>query len=185
MYPRDSGRVQERLINQLERQEKRKSFHESRFFRFKLSEIHNKLCQTLLMDKIIETDQVSSFSDAILRGLKKALNSSEFDFKYFISPIRDLVPRPNPYSLYMTQYLMEVLINDPSVVEIYGTDEQIYHAINRVISQTSIQFERTEEELKAQLANNKSLVPGSAEYELALDQLLRKRVGEPQKEDLK
>jgi len=180
MHTRDSGRVQDKLINRLERQEKKRAIKQNKFFRFKLPEIHNKLSQALLLEKIIETDDVASFSGSVLKGLKKALNSSEFDFQYFVSPIRELIPHPNPYSLYMTQYLMEVLINDPSVIEIYGTDEEIYQSINRVISNSSLQFERAEEEIVAQLARNKSLVPGSGEYETAMDQLLRKMVGEPQ-----
>jgi hypothetical protein len=181
MQPRDSGRVQDKLINKLERQEKQKAFQQGRFFRFKLPEIHNKLRQTLLQEKIIETENAAAVSDAILKGLKMALNSSEFDFKYFVSPIRNLVPRPNPYSLYMTQYLMEVLINDPEVIEIYGTDEDIYHTIDRIITQSRSNFEKVEKEVVAQLAQKKSLTPGSAEYKIAMDQLLRERVGEPQK----
>ena len=181
MQPRYSGRVQDKLINRLERQERQQAFQRDRFFRFKLPEIHNKLSQTLLMEKIIETDNPAAVSDAILVGLKKALKSSEFDFNYFIAPIRNLVPHPNPYSLYMGQYILEVLINDPNIIEIYGTDEEIYRVVNRVFSQTSMRFEKAEEDIVAQLARNKSLVEGSREYEIALDQLMREKVGEPQK----
>jgi len=181
MYTRDTGRVHNKLINRLERQEKQRAFQQGRFFRFKLSEIHNKLRQVLLQEEIIETDNAAAISDSILKGLKKALHSSEFDFEYFISPIRNLVPRPNPYSLYMTQYVMEVLIDDPNVIEIYGTDEDVYHVINRVISQSHIHFDKVEEEIVARLAHNRSMLPGSAEYQIAMDQLLRERVGDPQK----
>jgi len=180
MYTRDSGRVQDKLINKLERQEKQRAFQQGRFFRFKLPEIHNKLRQTLLEEKIIETENAAAVSDSILKGLKMALNSSEFDFKYFVSPIRNLVPRPNPYSLYMTQYLMEVLINDPDVIEIYGTDEDIYRSIDRIFTQSRNQFEKVEKDVVAQLAQKKSLTPGSAEYKIAMDQLLREKLGDPQ-----
>jgi hypothetical protein len=181
MHQRDTGKVHNKLINRLERQEKQKAFQQGRFFRFKLPEIHNKLRQVLLQEKIIETDNASAISDAILKGLKKALHSSEFDFEYFVSPIRNLVPRPNPYSLYMTQYVMEVLIDDPNVIEIYGTDEEVYRVINRVISQSHIHFDKVEEEIVAQLAKKRSMLPGSAEYQIAMDQLLRERVGAPQR----
>ena len=177
----DSGRIQDRIINRLERQERQQSFQRDRFLKFKLPEIQNRLSQTLLMKKIIETDNQAAVFDLIHKGLRQAMKTSEFDFKYFIAPIRKLVPRPNPYSLYMTQYIMEVLINDPSVIEIYGTDTEIYQVVNEVFSQINIKFERAEEEVMAQLARNKSLVPGSNEYEIALDQLMRKRIGEPQK----
>ena len=179
MEPRDSGRVQEKLIKQLERQEKHQAAQQERFFRFKLSEIHNKLSQTLLMKKIIETDNPGAVSDLILKGLKQALNSSEFDFEYFIAPVRKIVPRPDHYSLYMTQYIIEGLINDPRVIDIYGTDLEIYEAVNEVISQISMKFEKVEEGIASQLSHDRSLVPGSREYEIALDRLFREKVGEP------
>jgi len=176
-----SGRVQDKILNRLERQEKQQSFERDRFFKFKLPEIHNKLSQKLLMEKIIETDNPAAISDAIHKGLKRSQKSSEFDFKYFIAPIRSLIPRPNPYSLYMTQYIMEVLINDPDVIEIYGTDLEIYQVVNEIFSKVNIQFEKAEEEIMVQIGRDKSLVPGSREYEIALDQLVRKKLGEPQK----
>ena len=182
MHTRDSGRVHEKLVKRLERQEKQLAYQQGRFFKYKLDEIHGKLKQTLLQEKIIETDNAAAFSSALLKGIKKAANSSEFDFTYFISPIRTLVPRPSPYSLYMTQYLMEVLINDPSIIEIYGTDEEVYHVINRVISQSSIQFDEMEREIDAQLARNQKLVPGSAAYQIEKDEMFRKKVGAPQSE---
>ena len=174
------GRVQDKILDRIERQEKKKAFDQERFLRFKLSEVHNKLYQKLLVEKVIETEDPAAISASLLSGLKKALNSSEFDFKYFVAPIRDLVPRPNPYSLYMTQYIMEVLINSPAVIEVYGTDLEIYKKINEVISKIQIHFENTEQEVLAQVASNKSLIPGSRDYEIAVDQLLRKKVGDPQ-----
>ena len=102
------GGVHEKLIDRLERQERQQAFQRDKFFKFKLPEIHTQLSQTLLMEKIIETDNAGAVSDLILNGLRKILRSTEFDFKYFIAPIRDLVPRPNPISLYMTQYILEV-----------------------------------------------------------------------------
>ena len=182
MHTRDSGRVHEKLVKRLERQEKQLAYQQGRFFKYKLDDIHGKLKQTLLQEEIIETDNVAAFSSALMKGIKKAANSSEFDLTYFISPIRTLVPRPNPYSLYMTQYLMEVLINDPSVIEIYGTDEEVYHVINRVISQSSIQFDEMEREIDAQLARNQKLVPGSAAYQVEKDEMFRKKVGNPKNE---
>jgi hypothetical protein len=175
-----SGNVQDKIINRLERQEKQEAFQRDRFFRFKLPEIHGRLSQVLLMEKVIETDNPAAVSDLLLKGLKKALKSNEFDLKYFVAPIRDLVPRPNLFSLYMTQYILEVIMNDPSVIEIYGTDQEIYATVNRVIAHINQNFERAEEEIMRQISKNKSLVPGSREYDIALDQVFKKKMGEPQ-----
>ena len=132
------------------------------------------------MEKIVETDNAAAVSDLVLKGLRKALRSTEFDFKYFVAPIRDIVPHPNMISLYMTQFVLEVVINDPSVVDVYGTDLEIYRVINKVISQINTKFERSEAEIVQQLARNKSLTPGSREYDIALEQFFRKKMGEPQ-----
>jgi hypothetical protein len=132
------------------------------------------------MEKIIETDNPAIVSDLILKGLRKILNTNEFDFKYFIAPIRNLVPRPNPFSLYMTQYILEVIIDDPSVIDVYGTDQDIYKIINNVITRINMKFDRSENEILQQLARNKSLTPGSREYEVALEELIRKKMGDPQ-----
>ena len=180
MQPRYSGKVQDKLIKQLERQEKQQAFQQDRFFKYKLTEIHNKLSQTLLMEKIVETENPAGVSTSLLRCLKKALNSSPFDFDFFIAPIRDLVPRANRHSLFITQYILEVLIDDPNVVDVFGTDEEIYRIVNEVISKVNIRFERAEEKITAQLANNKSLKPGTGAYEIELDRLMQKTVGEPQ-----
>ena len=103
----NTGKEHNKLIKRLERQEKNQSIQLDRFLKFKLNEIHSGLIQELLMQEIVETDNTGAFSDLLLRGLKKLLRTSEFDYKYFTAPIRSIVPRPNPISLYMTQYILE------------------------------------------------------------------------------
>ncbi|MBW1764698.1 MAG: hypothetical protein JRJ23_08165 [Deltaproteobacteria bacterium] len=188
----DNDKVHNKLINRLDRQEKQQAFQQDRFFKFKLTEIHAGLSQALIMEKIIETDNAAAVSDSLLKGLKQMLKTNEFDFKYFIAPIRQLVPRPNIFSLYITQYILEIIMNDPHVIDIYGADEDIYKVVNngadediykvvnRVISNINMKFEKTEEKIVDQLSRNKSLVPGSRDYDIALDQLFRKAMGEPQ-----
>jgi hypothetical protein len=175
----DSGKEQEKVLRGLERKEKREAFHRDRFFKFKLSEIHNTLSQALLTEKIIETTTPGTVSDLLLKGLKQVLRANEFDFKYFIAPIRNLLPNPNPVSLYITQYILEDVLNDPSVAEVYGTDLDIYKVVNDVITKINLKFERAEEEITQQLSRSKSLSPGSREYDIALDQAFRKKMGEP------
>jgi hypothetical protein len=111
------------------------------------------------------------------------MRTSEFDYKYFIAPIRDIVPRPNPISLYITQYILEVVLNDPNIIDVYGTDVDIYKVVNKVVLNINMKFERAEEKILKQLANNKSLTPGSREYDIALDQLVRKTMGDPRAEN--
>jgi hypothetical protein len=176
----DSGREQEKLLNRIERKERRESFQRDRFFKHKLTEIHKNLSQALLSERVVETDNPSGMSDLLLKGMKQALRVNEFEFKYFTAPIRNILPNPNPVSLYITQYILEVVIKDPSVTEVYGTDLDIYRVVNDVITRINLKFERVEKEITEQLSHNKSLAPGSREYDIALDQLFRKKMGEPQ-----
>jgi hypothetical protein len=177
----DSGREQEKLLNRIERKERRESFQRDRFFKYKLTEIHRNLSQALLSEKIVETDNPSAMSDLLLKGMKQALRVNEFEFKYFTAPIRNILPNPNPVSLYVTQYILEVVIKAPSVTEVYGTDLDIYRVVNEVITRINLKFERVEREIIEQLGRNKSIAPGSRDYDIAMDQLFRKRMGEPQK----
>lgn len=80
----------------------------------------------------------------------------------------------------MTQYILEVILNDQSVIEVYGTDQEIYNTVNGVIAHINQKFQRAEDEIMRQMTKNKSLVPGSREYDIALDQIFRKKMGEPQ-----
>ena len=177
----DSGKELDKVLKGIERKEKRAAFQRDRFFKFKLPEIHVNLFQALLMEKVVETDNPAALSDLILQGLRQALKVNEFDFKYFVAPLRNLLPNPNPIALYITQYILEVVLNDSSVIDVYGTDLEIYRLVHDVINKINMKFERTEEEIVQQLSRNKNLTQGSREYDIALDQAFRKRMGEPQK----
>jgi len=181
MQPLDGDRVQNRIIKHLDRLERQLWVQRERFFRFKMDEISNKLTQALITNKILETKNPNAISKALADGLKKAPRSSDFEFQYFVSPIRDLVPKPDPISLYMTQYVLEILIDHPDVEEIYGTDDKIYETINNILNKSYAEFEKIEQEIIQQLSHNKNIIPGSREYEIVLDQLLRKKLGEPKK----
>ena len=71
----DSDRVQDKLIDGLDRKERQKAYQMDRFFKYKLPEIHNRLTQALLMEKIIETDNPGALSELILKGMKRLLKS--------------------------------------------------------------------------------------------------------------
>ena len=174
----DNDKVHSKLINKLDRAEKQQAYQRDRFFKFKLPEIHSSLAQTLLMEKIVETDNPAAVTALLLKGMKQMIKASEFDFTYFIAPLRGIIARPNTFSLYITQYILEVIMNDPNVVDVYGTDEDIYRVVNRVVSNINMKFERTEEKIMEQLSKKKSLVPGSRDYDIALEEAIRKGSGD-------
>ncbi len=178
----NTGKEHNKLIKRLERQERNQSMQRDRFLKYKLNEIHSGLTQELLMQEIVETDNSGAFSELLLKGLKKLSRTNEFDFKYFTAPIRGLVPRANPISLYMTQFILEDVLNDPCIIDVYGTDVEVYKAVNKVVSNLNLKFEQAEEKIAKQLASNKSLTPGSRQYDVAFEELFRKVMGNSQTE---
>ena len=59
--------------------------------------------------------------------------ADDFDVDYQVAPLRNLVPHPHIVSLYVTAFVIEKMIAHKDVVDIYGSDEDIYFAIHQQI----------------------------------------------------
>jgi hypothetical protein len=57
----------------------------------------------------------------------------DFDIDYQIAPLRNLVSQPHIVSLYVTSFVIEQLIKHKDVVDIFGSDEEIYFTINEQV----------------------------------------------------
>jgi phosphopantetheine adenylyltransferase len=60
--------------------------------------------------------------------------ADDFEIDYQIAPLRNLVQHPNVVSLYLTAFVIEKLINHKSVVDIFGSDADIYLCINQQVA---------------------------------------------------
>jgi len=96
--------------------------------------LSNAIAMKVIQDKLIETNSKDAIQEQIAGSLQKLTRADEFDIDYQIAPIRNLVPRPNLISLYLTSFFVEQLINHRSVEDIYGSDEQIYNSINSQVA---------------------------------------------------
>lgn len=85
-----------------------------------------KLVQRLIDKGIVETTSVQSLHDTFEEQLKKLANMDEFEIQLKVAPVRTLVPDPNIISLYLTQFIIEDLINHSAIQDIYGEDLEIY-----------------------------------------------------------
>ena len=94
----------------------------------------NALAMKLIEEKLIQTTSKEDIQKQIAASLEKLARSDEFEIDYQIAPFRNLVPRPNIVSLYLTAFVVEQLINHRSVEDIYGSDEEIYNCINRQVT---------------------------------------------------
>jgi hypothetical protein len=97
-------------------------------------ELAVKLVQRLLDKHIIETNSVDAIREALSHQLKNISELEEHDFNFKIAPLRQLVANPNVVSLYMTQYIIEDLINHRDIEDIFGDEGDVYAAVDSVLS---------------------------------------------------
>ena len=93
-----------------------------------------KLVQRLIDKHIIETTSDKAIKEVIERELQNLINVDEFDIQFKIAPLRTLTHDPNFVSLYLTQYIIENLIDHPKIQDIFGDDLEVYRAVDSVMS---------------------------------------------------
>jgi hypothetical protein len=54
--------------------------------------------------------------------------------QYKVAPVRNLTPDPNVISLYLTQYIIEDLIDHDNIQDVFGDDLEIYRAVDSILS---------------------------------------------------
>jgi hypothetical protein len=97
-------------------------------------ELAVSLVQRLLDQHIIETNSIHAIQETMARQLQQLGDMEEFDMQFKIAPIRNLTPDPNVISLYLTQYIVEDLINHPNIQDVFGDDLDIYRAVDSVLA---------------------------------------------------
>lgn len=95
--------------------------------------LSNAIAMRLVESKHVETTSKNALEEQIRLCLEKLSRAEDFDIDYQISPIRNLVPQPHIVSLYLTAFVIEQMIKHKDVVDIFGSDEDIYVCINRQV----------------------------------------------------
>ena len=95
--------------------------------------VANSIAMKLVDAKLIETTNKNGLEEQITYCLEQLGRASDFDIDYQVAPLRNLVPNPNIVSLYVTSFVLEKLIDHKDIVDIYGSDEEIYFTINRQV----------------------------------------------------
>ena len=96
--------------------------------------LSNAIAMKLVESNLVETTNKNSFEEQINKCLNKLSHAEDFDIDYQISPFRKLVPQPHVVSIYVTAYIIEQLINHKDIVDIFGSDEDIYFCINQQVT---------------------------------------------------
>ena len=96
--------------------------------------LSNAIAMKLVEDDLVETTNKNVLEEQITKCIDRLSHSDDFEVDYKIAPFRHIVQNPNVVSLYITAFVIETLINHKVVVDIYGSDEEIYFCINRQVS---------------------------------------------------
>jgi hypothetical protein len=97
-------------------------------------ELATSLVQRLLDKHIIETNSDRAIREAVEKELKKMIDMEEFDMLFKVAPIRSICQDPNIISLYMTQFVIEDLVEHPNIQDVYGDDNDVYNAVDSIFS---------------------------------------------------
>ncbi|UCF93159.1 MAG: hypothetical protein JSW39_03095 [Desulfobacterales bacterium] len=95
--------------------------------------LSNAIAMKLIENNFIETTNKNALEEQISKCLGKLSHADEFDIDYQTAPFRSVVAHPHVVSLYVTAFVIEQLIKHKDVVDIYGSDEDIYHSINQQV----------------------------------------------------
>jgi hypothetical protein len=95
--------------------------------------LSNAIAMKLVENNLVETTNKNVLEEQITKCIDKLSRSDDFDVDYKIAPFRHIVQNPHVVSLYITAFVIETLINHKVVVDIYGSDDEIYLCINRQV----------------------------------------------------
>ena len=116
----------------------RKRERERRFLlakaRDNAAELAKLLVQRLIDDHIIETNSDRAIRETVEKQLKSMIDLEEFDMQFKIAPIRSVTQDPNIISLYLTQFIIEDLIDHPNIQDVFGDDLDVYKAVDSVLA---------------------------------------------------
>jgi hypothetical protein len=76
-------------------------------------ELSTRLVQRLIDRHIIETTSEQAMRELFSDQFRTLSNMEEFDIQFKIAPLRNLATDPNFISLFLTQYIIEDLIDHP------------------------------------------------------------------------
>ncbi len=118
-----------RTIDRKREQERKRMFYLAKDH---ATEFAAKLAQRVIDKNIIETTSVDSVREAFEKQLNNLGFMDEFELQMKIAPIRTIAQDPNVVSLYFTQYIIEDLINNPAIQDVFGDDLDIYRVVDSI-----------------------------------------------------
>ncbi len=122
------------VISKLDHAKESQRINAIHLLREHMDDLSAMVAMKLMEERLIETTSQNDLIDQIRRCLERLVDAEEFEVNFQTANVRTLVPRPHFVSLYLTAFIIEKLIDHKSIVELYGTDEDIYHSVNRQVN---------------------------------------------------
>ncbi|MBT7260708.1 MAG: hypothetical protein HN888_06265 [Desulfobacula sp.] len=126
-----TGNREAKLLSKIESSKERERIRTISTIRDNIDSFSNKVSMKLIESKLVETVSKSSIQNQIARCLDALCKAEDFDIDYMVAPFRTLISNPNIASLYLTAFIIEKLINHKDVIDVYGSDEDIYFCIQK------------------------------------------------------
>ena len=123
-----------KTIDAIDRKRERERRFMLRKARDNAAELSTALVQRLLDQHIIETNSDQAIREVMEKQLGAMSDMEEFDMQFKIAPLRTLTQDPNIISLFITQYIVEDLINHPHIQDVFGDDLDVYRAVDSILS---------------------------------------------------
>ncbi|RLB99602.1 MAG: hypothetical protein DRH34_12410 [Deltaproteobacteria bacterium] len=129
-----TGNREAKLLSKIESSKERERIRTISTIRDNIDAFSNKVSMKLIETGLIETVSKSSIENQIARCLDTLCKAEDFDIDYMVAPFRTLISSPNIASLYLTAFVVEKLINHKDVIDVYGSDDDIYYCIQKELS---------------------------------------------------
>ncbi len=125
------GSREAKLLSKIESSKEKEKKRTINALRENIDSFSNKVSMKLVETGLIETISKNSIQTQITKCLETLCQAESFDIDFQIAPFRNIVQNPNVASLYLTAFIVEKLINHKDVIDIYGSDDDIYYCIQQ------------------------------------------------------
>ena len=129
-----TGNRESKLLSKIESSKERERIKTISTIRDNIDLFSNRVSMRLIETGLIETVSKSSIENQIVRCLDVMCRAEDFDIDYAVAPFRTLISNPNIASLYLTAFVVETLIDHKDVIDVYGSDEDIYFCIQKELN---------------------------------------------------
>lgn len=129
-----TGNREAKLLSKIESSKERERIRTISTIRDNVDAFSSKVSMKLIEKGLVETVSKSSVENQIAKCLDALCKAEDFDIDYMVAPLRTIVSNPNIASLYLTAFVVEKLINHKDVIDVYGSDEDIYFCIQKELN---------------------------------------------------